>query len=237
MKSTSFSLIDSIGKTKLLTKEEEQELSKRIEKGDKRARDKMIKANLRLAMSVAKKYINKGVDLEDLFQESIIGLTHAVDRFDWTKGFKFSTYAYWWIQQSVRQYLAANCGPIDLPSNTFFKLYKISQFEKDYQKQFGRRPTDKEVANMFNTTTATLASLRLSAASYVSLDQPRYTNSDDAGLTPLSEMIPSEDISAEEKIDGDRLQAKIQEALQTLTEREKIIIKMRFGLEEEQGDI
>jgi RNA polymerase primary sigma factor len=237
MKSASFSLINAIGKTKLLTKEEEQELSRKIKKGDKSARDRMIKANLRLAMSVAKKYSNRGVDLEDLFQESIIGLTHAVDRFDWTRGFKFSTYAYWWIQQSVRQYLAANCGPIDLPSNTFFKLYKIAEFEKDYQKQFGRHPTSQETANMFNTTSDTLASLRQSAASSVSLNQPRSTRSDDAGIVPLADLIPADNIEPEEKIDNDRLRLKVHEAMQTLTSREKTIIKMRFGLKKDQVDI
>jgi len=237
MKSASFSLINAIGKTKLLTKEEEQELSRKIEKGDKRARDRMIKANLRLAMSVAKKYSNRGVDLEDLFQESIIGLTHAVDRFDWTRGFKFSTYAYWWIQQSVRQYMAANCGPIDLPSNTFFKLYKIAEFEKDYQKQFGRHPTNQETANMFNTTSDTLASLRQSAASSISLNQPRSVRSGDTGVVPLVDLIPADNITPEEKIDNDRLRLKIHEAMQTLTDREKTIIKMRFGLKKDQGDI
>ena len=234
MNSTSTSSIfDSIGRTKLLTADEEVELSKRIEKGDNSARDQMIQANLRLALSVVKKYSKRGVDLEDLFQESVIGLTHAVDRFDWSKGFKFSTYAYWWIQQSVRQYLASNIGPINLPSNTFSKLYKISQFEKEYQKEFSQRPTDAEVADMFGTTTSTLRALRQSAATTVSLDQPAHRSyGDDSTGRVLAEVIPCEDISVEERIDNERLKNKINEILSTLTEREKTIIKMRFGIED-----
>jgi len=232
MNSTS-SIFDTIGRTKLLTAEEEVELSKRIEKGDNSARDRMIQANLRLALSVVKKYSKRGVDLEDLFQESVIGLTHAVDRFDWSKGFKFSTYAYWWIQQAVRQYLASNIGPINLPSNTFSKLYKISQFEKEYQKEFSQRPTDAEVADMFGTTTSTLRALRQSAATTVSLDQPAHRSyGDDSAGRMLSEVIPSEDISVEERIDNERLKSKINEILSTLTDREKTIIKMRFGIED-----
>ena len=232
MKSTS-SIFDTIGKTKLLTAAEEVELSKRIEKGDNAARDRMIQANLRLALSVVKKYSKRGVDLEDLFQESVIGLVHAVDRFDWSKGFKFSTYAYWWIQQACRQYLAQNIGPINLPSNTFSKLYKISQFEKEYQKKFDHRPTDAEVADMFGTTTTTLRALRQSAATTVSLDQPAYRSyGDDSAGRVLAEVIPSKDMSVEERIDNERLRNKINEILSTLTDREKTIIKMRFGIED-----
>ena len=228
------SIFDAVGRTKLLTKEEEVELSKRIEKGDNAARDKMIRANLRLALSVVKKYSKRGVDLEDLFQESVIGLANAVDRFDWSKGFKFSTYAYWWIQQAVRQYLASNAGPINLPANTFSKLYKISEFEKEYQKEFKRKPTDAEVADMFGTTKDTLRALRQSAAHTVSLDAPAYRSSDDGSRATLAEIIPSNDMSIEDKIDNERLQNKITEVLETLTEREKTIIKMRFGFEEEE---
>lgn len=226
------SIFDSVGKANLLSAEEEIELSKRIEQGDKAARDRMIQANLRLALSIVKKYSKRGVDLEDLFQESVIGLANAVDRFDWSKGFKFSTYAYWWIQQAVRQYLASNAGPINLPANTFSKLYKISEFEKEYQKQFNRKPSDDEVADMFGTTSDTLRSLRQSAAHTVSLDAPAYKTTDDSSRSTLADIIPSNDVSIEEQIDNKRLQTRINEVLETLTEREKTIIKMRFGLDD-----
>lgn len=228
------SIFDVAGKTPLLTAEEEVALSKRIESGDSAARDKMIQANLRLALSVVKKYSKRGVDLEDLFQESVIGLARAVDRFDWRKGFKFSTYAYWWIQQSVRQYLASNSGPINLPSDTFSKLYKISEFEKEYQKEFGKKPTDVEIAEMFGTTTATLRSLKQSSARTLSLDAPAYRSEDSGSRSTLADIIPSGESSVEEKIDNQRLQSRINEVLSTLTEREKTIIKMRFGIKDQE---
>jgi len=231
MKGTSYSLFDSIGKEPLLTREQEIELSKKIEKGDSRARDKMIKANLRLALSVVKKYMNRGVDTDDLLQESIIGLTKAVDQFDWSKGFKFSTYAYWWIQQAIRQCVASNTGPIALPSNTFSKLYKISKFEKEYNKSFGRMPTDDEIAEMFGTTTSTLRSLRQSASRPLSLDTPVYR--DEAGGRTLADILPCQEKPADERIDEDRLAKCIRKTLSALTDREKLIIKMRFGIEDE----
>ena len=204
--------------------------SKRIEKGDPAARDKMIRANLRLALSVVKKYTNRGVDIDDLFQESVMGLTRAVDQFDWSKGFKFSTYAYWWIQQAVRSYLASNIGTIDLPSNAFSKLYKISQFEKEYEGQFNRKPSDDEVAEAFGTTSDTLRSLRQSASKTVALDKPMFPA--DGGSRTLADVIPSGAPSPEEKIDRDRLARKISEVLSSLSDREKLIVKMRFGIED-----
>ena len=230
MKNTSFNLYERVGDVPLLTREEEVELSKKIEKGDQRARDTMIKANLRLAMSVAKKYINRGVDMDDLMQESVIGLTKAVDQFDWTKGFKFSTYAYWWIQQAVRQCVASNSGPIALPSNTFSKLYKISKFEKEYKKKFDRTPTVTETAEMFGTTADTLRSLRQSAAHPKHFDAPLF--SDDSGSRTLRDVLPSNEKSIEERLDDARLSEIIQKTLASLTDRERLIITMRFGLDE-----
>ena len=116
---------NDVGKSSLLTKEEEVSLSKRIERGDKLARDEMIKANVRLAISIAKKYQNKGCPLEDLIQESNIGLMKAVDRFDWRRGFKFSTYACWWIKQAVRRHIASHSSSIRLPSHAKSLFWKM----------------------------------------------------------------------------------------------------------------
>lgn len=229
MTDTSFSIYNHVATEPLLSREEEVTLSKRIKKGDKAARDKMIKANLRLALSVVKKYTNRGVDTDDLVQESIIGLTRAVDQFDYSKGFKFSTYAYWWIQQAIRQCIASNTGPIALPANTFSKLYKISKFEKDYNQNLGHPPTDEETAQEFGTTVDTLRSLRQSAARPQSFDTPMY--SDDSGSRTLKDVLPSNAESVEEMLDNMRLSKTIQEALATLTDRERTIIAMRFGLD------
>jgi RNA polymerase primary sigma factor len=230
LKSTSYSLFDHVGDTKLLTREEEIELSKRIEKGDNAARERMIQANLRLALSVVKKYTNRGVDIDDLFQESVLGLTRAVDEFDWSKGFKFSTYAYWWIQAAVRAYIAANSGTIDLPSNAFSKLYKISEFENVFESQVGRKPTDLEIAEKFGTTPDTLRSLRQSASRTVALDKPMFPS--EGGNRTLADVIPAREPSPDERIDRERLSAKINEVLSSLSEREKLIVKMRFGIED-----
>ena len=117
-----------VGKTDLLTREEEVELAKRIQAGDNAARDQMIRANIRLAINIAKKYAGKGCDLEDLIQESSLGLIKAVDRFDWRRGFKFSTYACWWIKQAVRQHVASHGSTIKLPSYAKGTLWKMKQF-------------------------------------------------------------------------------------------------------------
>lgn len=233
----SFSLFDAVGKEPLLTHDEEIKLSKRIEKGDKAARERMIRANLRLAMSVAKKYANRGVDIDDLMQESVLGLTQAVDRFDWSKGFRFSTYAYWWIQQAVRQCVAENSGPINLPSNTFGRLYKISKFEKEFEARNGRRPSEEEVAESFGTTVDTLRSMRQSASTPVALD--KSDPSDDRASRPLRDCLVSEEKTADVLIDELRLTKAVKETLSKLTEREKMIIMMRFGindLEENNGN-
>tara|TARA_R110002110_G_C13274252_1_gene701979 strand:+ start:202 stop:891 length:690 start_codon:yes stop_codon:yes gene_type:complete len=227
---TAYTLFDHVGDSALLTRDEEIELSKRIEKGDISARNKMIQSNLRLALSVVKKYTNRGVDIDDLFQESVLGLTRAVDEFDWSKGFKFSTYAYWWIQASIRSYIAANTGTIDLPANSFSKLYKISEFEISFETKNGRKPTVEETAEKFGTTPDTLRSLRQSAARTIALDKPIFPS--EGSSRTLSDVLPSRDIGAEEKIDRKRLSEKINEALSSLTDREKMIVKMRFGIED-----
>lgn len=235
MKSLSYSLYDQISKVPLLSAEEEVELSKKIEMGNKRARDRMINANLRLALHIAKKYANKGVDVDDLLQEAIIGLTRAVDQFDWSRGFKFSTYAYWWVQQAVRQFVAGNTGPISLPPNTFSKLYKISEFEKEFKEQENRDPKDAEIAEMFGTTPETLRSLHQSASRAISIDSQVYRG--ESGSKTLADVIPSEEKSLDDQIDEARLASTIRDALSALTEREKLIIKMRFGLDDNTAEV
>ena len=135
-----------VGKSSLLTREEEVELSQKIEAGDKSARRRLIKANLRLAISIAKKYQNKGCDLEDLIQESSIGLIKAVDRFDWRRGFKFSTYACWWIKQAVRRHVASHSNSVRLPSYAKNMLWKMRQVSEEFEKEFlGEIPLNPEV--------------------------------------------------------------------------------------------
>lgn len=229
----------SVGETSLLTREEEVELSKKIELGDQKARDKMIRANIRLAISIAKKYSNKGADLEDLIQESSLGLIKAVDRFDWRKGFKFSTYACWWIKQAVRQHVAAQTGAIKLPAYARGTLYKMKELSEEYRKEFGVDPTQKELADLLGTSPETLQSLIKSAATPVGFDTSAY-GSDESGRTMHEVLIDRSNEKVDEILDRQKLTEAIKEALSNLSPREEAVLRMRFGLAEdislEEGD-
>ena len=221
-----------VGKTSLLTREEEVELSKKIEKGDQRARDQMIRANIRLAISIAKKYSKKGSDLEDLIQESSLGLIKAVDRFDWRKGFKFSTYACWWIKQAVRQHVASQSGAIKLPSYARGTLYKMKEVTEEYRKEFGVDPSQKELADLLGTSPETLQALIKSAATPVAFDSSAY-NSDEGGRTMHEVLIDRSCEKVDDLLDRQKLTKAIKEALGNLTPREETVLRMRFGLAEE----
>lgn len=218
-----------VGETALLTKEEEVELSKRIESGDIAARKRMINANMRLAISIAKKFTDQGVDLEDLIQESSLGLMKAVDRYDWRKGFKFSTYASWWIKQSVRQAVANHGGSIKLPAYAKNMLWKMRNIKEEYEEEFGITPTQKEIAELLGTTESTLASFMTCASSPVELDAKAF-QSEDSGRQ-MHEILPNDNApNMDERIDHTRLLEVVHSALQNLSPREEAVLRMRFGL-------
>jgi len=212
----------------ILTREQEVEYAKKIEAGDRRARDKMIHANMRLATSIAKKYAGKGVDFEDLMQESTIGLMKAVDRFDWRKGFKFSTYAYWWILQTVKQYVESNKGPISLPANASARLYHASKVREDFEKEFGAAPTEAELADLLGTTSNTLSSLRKSSAYYVSLDSSVRPGED---RRSYKDSLVDDGLNPEEALDSAQTKKAIREALSSLSPREQAVLRLRFGID------
>ncbi len=222
---------ESVGKTNLLTREEEVELSKLIEQGDRKARDKMIRANIRLAISIAKKYANKGVDLEDLIQESSIGLIKAVDRFDWRKGFKFSTYACWWIKQAVRQHVAAQSGSIKLPAYARGTLWKMKQISEEYQQEFGVAPTHQEIADLMGTNAETLRSLMKCAATPTQIDGSAY-KTDDSGRSMHDILVDEDAVSPEEVVDREKLMKAVRGVLHDLTPREETVLRLRFGITE-----
>lgn len=223
----------SVGKTKLLTKEEEVELAKRIEKGDQRARDRMIRANLRLAISIAKKYANKGCALEDLIQESFLGLMKAVDRFDWRKGFKFSTYACWWVKQAVRYHIASQSGSIKLPSYAKSTLWKMQQIKEEYEAEFGVTPSMEEIADMLGSTLPTLKSLMDCSSTAVNLDASAYKN--DNSTRSMHEVLVDNSIDdVEKEMDRQKLMSAIKDALKDLTPREEIVLRLRFGISEDE---
>ena len=179
-----------VGKTNLLTREEEVELSKRIENGDKAARDKMIESNLRLAISIAKKYSRSHKsDLSDLIQESNIGLMKAVDRFDWRRGFKFSTYACWWIKQAVTRHLSTHSNTVRIPSHASGLLYKIRRTVKEYEQEFDQVPTPAELADLLNVSES-MVRASLDAANFqrmLSMDMPL---GDESGSRMFGDTIP-----------------------------------------------
>ncbi len=222
-----------VGKHKLLTKEQEVQLSQRIEAGDRMARDQMISANLRLAISIAKKYQYSGCSLEDLIQESSLGLIKAVDRFDWRKGFKFSTYACWWIKQSVRKHIASNTSAIRLPTHARGLLWKMRTYAEEYEEEFGVAPTNEELADLLGVKPKTLASIIKSAKYTVSLDAK--IGKDGEGRS-VAETIPDGKESIDTILDRQKLVTIVREALEALSPREEKVIRLRFGLGEEEDN-
>lgn len=219
-------------KHELLTREQEIEYAKKIEAGDRRARDKMITANMRLATFIAKKYANKGVDLEDLVQESTLGLMKAVDKFDWRLGYRFSTYAYWWTLQTVKQYVESNKGPISLPANASARLYRANKVKEDFEKEFGNVPSEDELADLLGTTTDTLSSLRKSSAIYVSLDSNVKAGE---SCRPYKETLVDHALNPEEALEAAQTKKIVNESLAALSPREQAVLRLRFGIETQQG--
>ena len=199
------SYFKDVSKGNLLTREQEVVLAKAIEQGDKFARDKMIESNLRLAVSIAKKYSNRGCALEDLIQESNIGLMKAVDRFDWRRGFKFSTYACWWIRQSVSRHVSMHRNTVRIPSHAASIAWKIKNLNAEYEKEFGQLPTVSELSDLLGVSEsmieASLAAISLTRIS--SLDSS--PKGDDDGRTLLEMIVDENSVNIENEIDKTKI--------------------------------
>ena len=226
----------SAGKSPLLSREEEVQLAQAIEAGDSRARDKMIRSNLRLAISIAKNFKDKGCSFEDLIQESNLGLIRAVDRFDWRKGFKFSTYAVWWIKQAVQSHIASHAGAIKLPTSARGILYKTVKFTEEYREEFGCDPSPEEVAAAVGVKSATLKAIRKAGATQISLDSP-IKRSDSGGRRFAEVVCGVDDSDPGDALDNVKMRAALKRALTKLSEREEKIIRLRFGLSESSIDV
>src|SRR6266540_4355477 len=219
--------LKDIGKVDLLTAPQEVELAKRIERGDQLAKQSMVEANLRLVVSIAKRYRNQGLPFLDLIQEGTIGLVRAAEKFDYRKGFKFSTYATWWIRQAVARALADKSRTIRMPVHVVEKLNKIVRSERKLRGELGREPTAGEIAVEVELSIEDVGQIRRTAQMPVSLEKPVGDDEDSAFghfLTDESEPQPEE--AAETTLRRETL----QKILGTLSERERLIIELRYGL-------
>src|SRR5215203_1504723 len=188
--------LNEVGRYQLLTAEEEVELAKRIERGDREAKERMINSNLRLVVSIAKKYQGHGLSLLDLIQEGIIGLIRAVEKFDWRRGFKFSTYATWWIRQAVQRGVANKAREIRIPVHIVERERKIARVERELTTRLGRPPTEAEIAKAAKLPIKQVREVRRAARAVTSLDRPGGA---DEG-TPFGELVAGEAPSPEEEV-------------------------------------
>src|SRR5688572_5655212 len=211
----------------LLTAAEEVELSKKIERGDKQAKDVMINSNLRLVVSIAKKYQGHGLSLLDLIQEGIIGLIRAVEKFDWRRGFKFSTYATWWIRQAVQRGVANKSRTIRIPVHIAEREQKIARAERELTAKLERAPTDAEVAKAAKLSTKHVREVRQAARAVTSLDKPVGEEGD----ASLGDLVGVESATVEEEVHLGLEQEALHRALAELPERERHVLKLRYGLE------
>ncbi len=219
--------LSEIAKTELLTPEEEAELASRAKKGDKQALENLIKANLRFVVSVAKQYQNKGLSLTDLISEGNIGLIKAALHFDETRGFKFISYAVWWIRQSIMQALAEKSRPIRLPVNKVGTQNKIKQVINQLQQKLNREPTPEEIAEELQVDEDFVKEIVNQSEAVMSLESPM--GSDDSDLK-LVDLIASNDYKADKKINEEEKKQLIDKLLNTLPPRDAEIIRMYFGI-------
>lgn len=220
--------LQEIGKVDLLTPEEEVDLAKRIKQGDQIALEKLTKANLRFVVSVAKQYQNQGLSLSDLINEGNLGLIKAAQRFDETRGFKFISYAVWWIRQSILQALAEQSRIVRLPLNKVGSLNKINKAFSELEQAYEREPSPEELAEMLEISTDEVETTLGVAARHVSMDAPFVEGEDNSLLDVLeNNTMPGTDSHLEY---ADSLRREIERSLGTLTERQADVIKLYFGI-------
>ena len=219
--------LQEIGREQLLTVEEEVELSQRIRKGDRQALDILVKSNLRFVVSVAKQYQNQGLSLPDLINEGNVGLIKAAEKFDETRGFKFISYAVWWIRQTILQALAEQSRIVRLPLNQVSAVNKISKAITKFEQEFERKPSPEELAELVNEVPEKINDSLRASGRHVSVDAPFVEGEDNS---PLDVMENTDAPAADHTLINESLQMEISRALEILNERERDIIEMSFGI-------
>ena len=221
--------LKEIGQIKLLTMEEELELADRINSGDESAKNTLAEANLRLVVSIAKRYVGRGMLFLDLIQEGNIGLMKAVDKFDVTKGYKFSTYATWWIRQAITRAIADQARTIRVPVHMVETINKLARIQRQLTLELNREPTEEELAKKMNLSVEKIRDIYKISQEPVSLETPIGEEDD----SHLGDFVPDErNMSPEDYATNEMLKDEISEVLLTLTEREERVIRLRFGLED-----
>ena len=219
--------LQEIGREDLLSTEEEIELAQRIKKGDRKALDKLTKANLRFVVSVAKQYQNQGLSLPDLINEGNLGLIKAAEKFDETRGFKFISYAVWWIRQSILQAIAEQSRIVRLPLNQVGSVNKINQLQNKFEQEFERRPNSSEIAERIDMPEDKVIDAMKANGKHVSVDAP-FSDGDDNSLI---DVLPDSDIPmADNELVMESLRKEIADALHTLNERERNVIECFYGI-------
>jgi RNA polymerase primary sigma factor len=220
--------LHEINKTALLTREQEQELARSIRTGSQQALDQLVKANLRFVVSIAKQYANQGLSLEDLINEGNLGLIKAAHRFDEKRGYKFISYAVWWIRQAMLQALAEHSRIVRLPLNRAGTLYRIGKMSRKLDQELGRQPTATEIAAKLELSVEEVEDTMKIANTHVSLDDPYSNDKDDNALVDY--LTDDDQISPDEGTYTNALTDDMEKALNTLTDREKLILTLYFGL-------
>jgi len=221
-----------IAKEEMITPEEEVELAQRIRQGDKAAQDRLVRANLRFVVSVAKQYQNQGLGLADLINEGNVGLIKAAQRFDETKGFKFISYAVWWIRQSILQAVAEQSRAVRLPLNQVGLLSRVKKTASSLEQLYQRKPTIKEIADELDMPEDKIEAVLKVNTREVSMDAP-VTDDDDLSL--IDTLIPEGMEDTDENLNRETERAAIQRSLMVLSEKERTILNLYFGLESNHG--
>lgn len=220
--------LQQIGRVKLLSADEEIELAKRIAEGDEVAKQKLIQANLRLVVSIAKKYIGRGLSFLDLIQEGNLGLIRAAEKFDYQRGFKFSTYATWWIQQSITRGIADKSRTIRLPVHMIETIGKLKRVTRELTLELGRVPTKEELAQRLGISLSKLRLVLKATQSTISLETPLHTKDE---TSKIGDFLVDESTEAPDThVSNENLILELEKILNTLRPRERDVLKLRFGL-------